>query len=111
MPTIFEPEQLPLTEKDGVQVTILASPAMLGTDALQVEYLLIAPGARSAPYAAEAGERFLYVIRGRGEARVGDDAFPLAAESVLWLEESDSLQLEAGPDELEVLLCRAPSRD
>lgn len=111
MPTILDPERLPVREKDGVQATTLANSAMLGTDALHVGRLLLAPGARSAPRRAEAGERFLYVIRGKGKAHVGDEAFPLAAESVLWLEESDSLRLEAGPEELEVLLCRAPSRE
>lgn len=109
MPTIFDPNDFPLTEKNGAKIATLANQAMLGTDALQVERILLQPGAESASYPPSDGERFVYVIRGKGQAYVGQQAFPLGAESVLWLEKGDTFYLEAGSDELEILLCQAPA--
>ena len=111
MPTIIEPKDLPVTEKDGVNVATLANQAMLGTNALQVARILLQPGVESASYRPGDAERFVYVIRGKGQAYVGEQAFPLNAESVLWLEKGDIFFLEAGLDGLEVLLCHAPAQE
>ena len=48
---------------------------------------------------------------GKGQAYVGEQAFPLDAESMLWLEKDDIFYLEAGTDGLEVLLCHAPGNE
>lgn len=111
MPTIFDPKDLPVTEKNGAKIATLANQAMLGTNALQVEKVLLQPGAESASYPASDGERFVYVIRGKGQAYVGQQAFPLSTESVLWLEKEDTFYMEAGFEGLEVLLCQAPANE
>jgi redox-sensitive bicupin YhaK (pirin superfamily) len=109
LPTIFEPKDLPVAEKDIVKITTLANQAMLGTDVLQVQHITLEAGTRSESFPAEAVERFLYVINGQGQAHVGEQRFPLEGESVLWLEKDDAFALEAGAAGLEVLLCHAPA--
>lgn len=111
MPTIFESKDLPSTENNGANVVTLANPAMLGTNALQVEKVMLQPGSESASYPPRDGERFVYVIHGKGQAYVNERAFPLSAESVLWLEKEDTFYLEAGSEGLEVLLCQAPATE
>jgi len=108
MPTIFDPEDLPLDEKTGVKIATLANQAMLGTDALQVKHITLEANSKSDLHGAENAERFVYVISGEGQARVGNKSFPLEAESVLWLEKSDSFHFETEAHELELLLCHAP---
>ena len=109
MPTIFEPNDLPIRNQDGVTYTTLANAAMLGADALQVEHVALEAGKKSEPADAVDAERFLYVIQGTGQAHVGSDAFPLAPESMLWIESGETFTLEAGAEQLEVLICRAPA--
>lgn len=109
MPTIFEPKDLPVTEKDGANIATLANRAMLGTDALQVERIMLEASAKSSTFESVEPERFIYVIHGNGQAYVGEQSLPLEVESMLWLEKGDIFYLEAGTDGLEVLLCRAPA--
>jgi quercetin dioxygenase-like cupin family protein len=109
MPTIFETKELPVTEKNGVKIATLANQTMLGTNALQVERIVLRPGGKSDPYPPSEAERFLYVIRGKGQVQVGQQLFPLEAESVLWLEKGDTFTLAADPEGLDVLLCHAPA--
>jgi quercetin dioxygenase-like cupin family protein len=111
MPTIFDPKDLPVNKRGGAKIVTLANQAMLGTNALQVEKILLQPGMESASYAPTDGERFVYVIRGKGQAYVNERAFPLSTESVLWLETGDTFYLEAGSDSLEVLFCQAPATE
>jgi quercetin dioxygenase-like cupin family protein len=111
MPTIFEPKDLPVTQKGGINITILANQAMLGAEALKVERIQLASAGKTSLFDAVDSERFAYVIRGKGQAYVGEQKYPLEAESVLWLEKSDSFYLEAGADGLEVLLCHAPASE
>jgi quercetin dioxygenase-like cupin family protein len=111
MPTIFEPKDLPVTEKNGANIATLANNALLGTNALQVERIVFAAGAESESFEASDAERFVYVIRGKGQAHVDGQVFPLDVESVLWLEKGDTFYLEAGADGLEVLLCHAPASE
>ena len=111
MPTIFEPKDLPVTEKNGANIATLANRAMLGADALQVERVMLDAGAKSSTFESIDPERFIYVIRGNGQAYVGEQSFPLDVESMLWLEQNDTFYLEAGADGLEVLLCRAPASE
>ena len=111
MPTIFEPKDLPVTGKHGANITTLANNTMLGTNALQVERIMLEASAKSSTFEAVDAERFVYVIRGKGQAYVSQQAFPLDAESVLWLEKDEPFYLEAGADGLEVLLCHAPGNE
>ena len=111
MPTIFEPNDLPVTEKNGANIATLANSAMLGTKALQIERIMLEANSKSSAFEAVDAERFVYVIHGKGQAYVSELAFPLNAESVLWLEKSDAFCLEASADGLEVLLCHAPASE
>ena len=108
MPTIFEPKNLPIDEKMGVKIATLANQAMLGTDALQVKCITMDANSKSESFDAENMERFIYVIRGKGQAQVENKSFSLEAESVLWLEKTDSFHFETEANELELLLCYAP---
>lgn len=94
-------------EKTGFNITTLANQAMLGTDALQVQRVTLEANAISESFKAENAERFVYVVHGKGYAQVGDQSFPLDAESVLWLDKGDAFVFEAESDGLEVLLCHA----
>jgi len=111
MPTIFEPKDLPIDERTGAKIATLANQAMLGTDALQVKRITLEANSKSDSYDAENAERFVYVISGEGRANVGTESFPLAAESVLWLEKNDTFHFETDANELELLLCYAPVSD
>lgn len=109
MPTIFESNDLARVRTNGTNITILADRTMLGSDALQVERIQLDVGAESLFFNAVDVERFIYVIHGKGLAKVGNQVFPLERESVLWFETEDSFSLEAGTESLEILLCSAPS--
>jgi len=109
MPNILEPKDIRAIKKNGGKVAVLADYATLGTNALQVERIEIQESARTDVFEAVDAERFVYVIRGSGQARIGQDQYRLAPESVLWLERQDAFSLEGGKGGLEVLLCRAPA--
>lgn len=109
MPNILEPKDMRAIKKNGGKVAVLADYATLGTNALQVERIEIQESARTDLFEAVEAERFIYVIRGSGQARIGQDQYRLAPESVLWLEKHDEFLLEGGKGGLEVLLCRAPA--
>ena len=111
MPIIFEPEDLRVIKKNRARVAVLANSAMLGTNALQVERIDLKESAKTSLFEAVDGERFIYVIRGTGQADIGQEKYPLRSESVLWLEREDTFLLEAGSDGLEVLLCHAPASE
>lgn len=111
MPIIFEPNDLKVIKKNSASVAVLANNSKLGIDALQVERVELKNAARTSSYEAIEAERFIYVIRGKGQARIGDQSYPLEAESVLWLEKEDTFYLEASEDGLEVLLCQAPASE
>jgi hypothetical protein len=52
---------------------------------------------------AADGETMAYVVEGRGVSRLG----PLAPESVVWLDDRESLELEAGIGGLVLLVAHA----
>ena len=110
MPTIFEPNDLPVRNKEGATYITLANTAMLRADALDVMRITLEAGKKSEPASAVEAERFLYVIQGSGQAQVGSESFPLAPESMLWIEPGDTFTLEAGTEGLEVLVCKAPAK-
>lgn len=109
MPSVFNSTDLATTRTGNIDRTTLANPKMLGAEALHVERIKLDPGAHTPAASVQAGEHFLYVIDGVGQARVGPHSFLLQPESILWLEPGDSYSLEAGADSLEVLLCHAPA--
>lgn len=111
MPIVFEPKDLKIIKKNGASVAVLADYSKLGTNALQVERIELKNTAKTSAYEAKDAERFIYVIRGKGQACVGDQNYPLGSESVLWLDKEDTFHLEASEEGLEVLLCQAPASD
>ncbi len=111
MPALFDPKDLPVTIHDGASHTLLANPAMLGTNALLVEHITLEADANTTPTDTVNAERFVYVIRGVGQAYVGEQIYPLAPESILWVESGDTYYLRAGAEQLEVLVCRAPAHE
>jgi quercetin dioxygenase-like cupin family protein len=111
MPIILEPKDLTVVQKHGANSAVLADYSKIGTNALQVERIELDVASRTALYGGADAERFIYVIRGNGQSYVGDQSYPLEAESVLWLEKEDTFYLEAGSDGLEILLCHAPAGD
>jgi mannose-6-phosphate isomerase-like protein (cupin superfamily) len=111
MPIIFDPKDFPVLEKNGINMVTLANRAMLGTDAFQVERITLKAGEKSPTFEPSEKERFVYVIRGNGQAHVEDQSLPLESESVVWLEKGDAFSLEAGSGSLEVILCQAPATE
>lgn len=98
-----------MIEHNGVLLTTLANAAMLGVEALDVQRFTLEAEADTPSFGAAQAERFVYVIRGEGDARVAGESFPLAPESILWIEPADVFSLQAGLQGLDVLLCRAPA--
>lgn len=109
MPTIFDPKDLAVRQEGKAARTTLADKAMLGTNALQVERVVLEASGNTSPVPAMNVERFIYVIRGTGQAHVGKETYPLEPESILWIEPGDSYSLEASAEQLEILICRAPA--
>ncbi len=109
MPTVIHHSDLAATHARGITHMLLANRARLGSSALHVDRVTLDAGVQAPPGPATDAERFLYVIGGKGVARVGVELFPLEPESILWLEPGDSYSLEAGAETLDVLVCRAPA--
>lgn len=108
MAKVFDPAAFDTRREGQAAITVLADRSRLGSAALGVEHLALAPGSRL-DWAAPAGaEAFIYVITGAGTARVAEAVFALDPEALVWLEPGDSVRLEAAA-QLEVLACRAPS--
>ncbi len=109
MPRIFEPSDLTTQQQGAVTRTVLADPTLLGSSALYVEHLRLAPGGSATTTPVAAAEHFLYVIRGSGVARAGAHELRLQPESLLWLEPGEPCSLRAEAEALEVLICQAPA--
>lgn len=75
--------------------------------ALAASRLELPPGATSEWRDHARGEAFLYVVAGSGRLALPEQTFPLAPESVAWLEPGDRYRLEAGEDGLTVLAAGA----
>ena len=106
---ILEPKDLTVIQKNGVNVAVLADYSKIGTNALQVERIGLEADVKTSSYEAADAERFIYVIRGNGQAYVRGQKHLLEAESVLWLERAEQFYLEAGAAGLDLLLCHAPA--
>lgn len=65
---------------------------------LALRLLELAPGAQME--LAGDGETMAYVVEGRGSSALG----PLEPESLVWLDPGDTLDLEAGPGGLRLLV-------
>lgn len=91
----------------GWSRAVLADRELIGTSAMTLERLTLDPGAEGAEVVGTTRERFLYVIRGSGEAASQKCVLPLEVETVVWLEPGDHLRLRAGDRGLQVLIAEA----
>jgi quercetin dioxygenase-like cupin family protein len=78
---------------------------------LRVDRHRLEPGADSPQIPVSGPEAFAYVITGTGTARVAGEVFSLAPESVLWLAACSGLEIQAGPDGLDVLVAESRAGD
>jgi quercetin dioxygenase-like cupin family protein len=104
LPLIFEPERDRIYKQgEGWKVTTMADHTDVGTAALLVRRWSLQARVSTPQALHEGHEEMLYVMRGNGEAIVGNQRLELSAESMLWLEPGDSYQLIAGEEGLEIL--------
>jgi quercetin dioxygenase-like cupin family protein len=109
MPIIVKPENMQTNRQGDHWVeTTLADAQTIGEPAMVARRLSLKPNAHGPELVHGQAEGLLYVISGSGAAHVGGERFPLAPETVLWLEPGDQYQLEAGEDGLEILQGYAP---
>lgn len=110
MPTIITTQEQPRSEGPGWSETLIADATIAGeTINMSARRHTLAAGVRIRPIDVGPDEAFVYVVEGTGTAHVGEERFPLAKESVLWLDPGDpQLELEGGPAGLDVLFARAP---
>lgn len=95
-------------EGDGWQLLGLADSVSFGAPAMVARRWMLAAGARGPLLTHGDADQLLYVIKGRGLAIVDGLEFPLADESVLWLEPGEQYQFVAGLEGLEILQGYAP---
>lgn len=91
----------------GWSRSVLADRELIGTSAMTLERLTLDRNAEGPEVVGTTKERFLYVIRGSGEAASPRYVIPLEAETVVWLEPGDRLRLRAGDRGLQVLIAEA----
>lgn len=104
MPVIIQTEELTiLRQGNGWQEIGLADKSTFGTAAMIARRWLFASGAAGPELVHGRTDQLLYVIRGSGTAVVDGTTFPLAEESVLWLEPGETYQFVAGEEGLEIL--------
>ncbi len=110
MPVIIEPGGMHERRGEGWEETVLADAASIGAPAMTARRLRLGPGAAARAAVHEEGaEQFLYVVSGAGVAAAGDERWMLERETVVWAEPGDEIDLEAGPEGIEVLIARAPA--
>ena len=110
MPTVRRASQLEHDSGPGWTSQAWAGAAVFGAAVpMRADRHRVEPGSGSPRFPLDGQEAFGYVIAGTGTARVGDETFPLAGESVLWLAACPGLELQAGPDGLDVLVAQSQS--
>jgi redox-sensitive bicupin YhaK (pirin superfamily) len=109
MPIIVDPATYRSQAADGVSVTVLADEAIVGENvAMEATRVELAAGALSPVFDVGDDEMMIYVASGSGSATVAGQNFPLADESVLWLDPGDgAVTLTGGPTGLTVLVARS----
>ncbi len=109
MAIIRNPDEMQINQYgDSCTVTILADRYVLGAAVMVTRRWSLKPFAQSPESTSGDYEEMLYVISGSGSAQVGDTHYTLHPECMLWLEQGDAYNLEAGPEGLEVLQYCAP---
>lgn len=108
MPTIIDPENMQENSAQGWSVRTVADAAQIGFPAMVANWWTFDPGVTGPQRTRGKADELLYVIRGTGQAVVGEQIFDLDQESVLWLEEGETYHLIAGDQGLEILQGYAP---
>ena len=112
MPIVRRASQLEHHSGPGWASQAWAGAAVFGEPVpMRADRHRLEPGSGSPRFPLNGQEAFGYVIAGTGTARAGDETFPLAGESVLWLAACTGLELQAGPDGLDVLVAQSQSDD
>jgi quercetin dioxygenase-like cupin family protein len=112
MPVIREASQLNHRSGPGWDCQAWASADAFGAPVpMRADRYRLAPGARSELIPLGGQEAVGYVIAGTGIAHASGEAFPLARESMLWLAACSGLELEAGPDGLDLLVAESEAAD
>lgn len=109
MPTIIQPEEMPLTRSDqGWTVRTVADAQHIGSATMVARWWAFEPGARGPKQTRGKAEELFYIIRGGGKAVVDGQTFELDDESVLWVDEEETYYFVAGENGLEILQGYAP---
>lgn len=109
MPKIINIDDMKIDHsEDGWTVTTLADAALIGYPAMVARWWTFEPQTTGPMLTRGTADELIYVIRGAGQAIVGDQTFALDDESVLWLEEGESYQFVSGSSGLEILQAYAP---
>lgn len=110
MPTIITTQEQPCSAGPGWSETVIADATIAGERInMSAQRHVLAASVRTQPIDVGSDEAFVYVVEGTGIAHVGEEHFPLAKESVLWLDPGDPpLELEGGPAGVDVIFARAP---
>lgn len=109
MPEFRHPSAIPVEASGpGWRVSLLAGEGASWPAPMAARRWRVERGVRTPPRGKEAGERFLYVVSGRGSAHLAQESFELGPEDLVWLEPEDVFSLEAGAQTLEVLEASSP---
>jgi quercetin dioxygenase-like cupin family protein len=109
MPIIINAEDTKITRQgEGWTEVTLADPQIIGAPAMVARRWVLEPGAQGPDLVLGNADQLLYVIQGSGMAIVDGAEFPLADESVLWLEPGEQYRFIAGENGLEILQGYAP---
>lgn len=109
MPVILHSEDTEIVHQgEGWRQIKLADAETFGSAAMLAYRWILEPDARGPDMALGEKDQLLYVIRGSGKAEVDGKSYPLAEESVLWLEPDEKYCFIAGENGLEILQGFAP---
>lgn len=104
MPIIVQAKDTKVVRRgEGWQQIGLADEVIFGTQAMIASRWILEPGARGPTMTLNDSDQLHYVIRGSGTAEVDGHSYPLAEESVLWLELGEQYCFIARDDGLEIL--------
>ena len=109
MPTIINSQNM--VEKQSCQgwsVRTVADARHIGVAAMVAKWWIFEPDAIGPSQTRGEADELLYVIRGTGQAVVGEQRFDLDDECVLWVEEGETYYFIAGETGLEILQGYAP---
>jgi len=108
MPTQIRAEEMPRHAGAGWQEIVLADPERVGIPGLRFVCWRLEPGATGPEGYHGNAEGFLYVSRGDGTIWVNGSPWPLAPETVVWLEPGDGYRIRAGDAGVELLYVAVP---